>query len=403
MVGLIVLAVTGLTWANNRFVRPIPGQDDFTTGWFAANMFLMKGISPYDVRVTQAIQSFEGSSQALPTGHPLPPRFTEPFYALLIFAPFSLVDIHLARALWQTVIELSYLLAVSGFVSLTGWKISPWALGILVGWAIFWYNGAHAMYLGQLSILVIFMMVAAMVLFQGGNEGGAGFLMALSLVKPELSLLVVMFFFAWALSTHRVRFYGSFLASLAFLFTVTLILVPAWPLQWVGAMVNSAGHPDWYSSAFSRAAFALPGIKKPLFAVLHIGFGLFLLVEWLLALKKDQKHFYWAWLLTLTISALIVPRSNTSVTLLILPVVFQLAQIWQTRWRKAGTLLTSAMLVLILSASWALALPALQHGYPEPLALFILPPLLGLVVLIWIRYWVIRPSRLPLDLMRDLD
>ncbi len=403
VVVLLFLAGLGLIWVNYRSIKPIAGQDDFTTGWVSANMYLMKGISPYDYRVAQEIARVSLIDSDQSQAAPKPAPFTEPFYALIIFAPFSLVDIHLARAIWLALIDICLVVIICGFISLSGWKLKVWAFGLVVLWALVLYNGAHAIYLGQLSVFIIFTLVGSAWLLTHGNEEGAGFLLALSLAKPELSLFVVVFMFIWSISVRRTRFYISFLAGIAFLLTITLILAPAWPLQWAGALVNSAGHPDWYDSVLSKMSFALPGIKKPLFIALHISFGLFLIIEWLVTLKKSPRYFYWAWLLTLTLSALIVPRSDTSLSLMCLGVVFQMAQVWQERFGKIGEVLIWPTLALVLAGSWAFVFSSGRGLLVEPLILSTLPPILSLLALLWIRYWVIRPSRLPLELMRDLD
>jgi hypothetical protein len=189
----VVLALIGLTWVNYIYALANPGGNDFLPRWLGTRLFLMEGQSPYSQATSDAIQRFmyggrlarSGEDQAL---------FVYPFYSIYIFAPYGLIpDYDTARAVWMTTLEISLILIVPAGLSLARWKVSPIMLGILLTFALLWYHSVRPLINGNASILCALLIAAAFLAIRAEQDGLAGLLLALSTIKPQMVVLLLIF------------------------------------------------------------------------------------------------------------------------------------------------------------------------------------------------------------------
>jgi hypothetical protein len=133
--------------------------------------------------------------------------------------------------------------------------------------------------------------------------------------------------------------------------------------------------------------------------------GVVLLLEWAGAGRSDFPAFVWKTCITLTASQWIgiqTDPGNFIVLLLPLTLVFAM---WETRWRKGGSLLVITSMVLLLVGIWGLFLSTVEYsGQPiqSPVMFFPLPAFL-LFGLYWIRWWAFKPPRLWVDLLQERE
>jgi hypothetical protein len=116
---------------------------------------------------------------ALQPGEPLLPFFRAPFYGLLL-KPLLLFDFGIA---WRVLNAVGVLLFFGLSQHLTGDRWTPlWALAC----PLFWVNFA----IGQDAAIMSASIIGSMVLWRSGREFSAGALLALTLQKPTLFLLL---------------------------------------------------------------------------------------------------------------------------------------------------------------------------------------------------------------------
>jgi hypothetical protein len=116
---------------------------------------------------------------ALQPGEPLLPFFRAPFYGLLL-KPLLLFDF---RTAWRVLNALAALLFFGLTQHLTGDRLTPlWALAC----PLFWVNFA----IGQDAAIMAAVIIGSMVLWRSGQKFSAGALLALTLQKPTLFLLL---------------------------------------------------------------------------------------------------------------------------------------------------------------------------------------------------------------------
>ena len=123
---------------------------------------------------------YEPAAQAaLQPGQPLLPFFRAPFYGLLL-KPLLLFDF---RTAWRVINAIAALLFFGLSQHLSGDRLTPlWALAC----PLFWVNVA----IGQDAAIMAAIIIGSMVLGRSGREFSAGALLALTLQKPTLFLLL---------------------------------------------------------------------------------------------------------------------------------------------------------------------------------------------------------------------
>jgi hypothetical protein len=360
---LIILVILGITWANSHFLQPIPQFDDFKIAWSGANTWLLGGNNPYqDVA-----------------------RFDFPLTAMVFFGPLGLLNYSLAHAIWLTIVEVSLI-----FLTL-----------LLVLASLAFYFCVRSIILGQSTILVLLIIFVGFSLIIRKQDGIAGFIFSFAIVNPELSLLPIIFVLFWSLAAKRHALLLSLLASLTFLLIIFVILMPDWPLQWLQVTIGGIGATYWRSSVLSAIANRVPGIWMPLIIVLNSGFLVLLLVEWIRSIKNAESMFLWLAMITITVNTLIRLRADASDLVGLLPVLFYILHGLRERWRAIGDAAALFFSSVLLVVPWAMRINSDQSGSGEPLALRILIPIVCLLSLYWIKWWVIRPRRLPLERLKD--
>jgi hypothetical protein len=393
LVLLVILAFIGLWWASSRYAGQFPPGADFSTGWTAAKLWVAANTSPYAAGIAGEAQRLTGY-----TG----PAFSYPYYAIFMFIPFSGLDYPTAHALWIALGIVAFIATIGLSLSFTGWKLSFVELALLILFSLFWYNGARIIVSGQMVVFLGLILMGALKLIQSKQDSGAGVLLAFSLVRPDLSLIVVVLVCIWSFMAHRRKVFLGFLAGTAFLVSVSLLLMPDWPLQWMRVLVNSTGRGDWYGSALSLVSRAIPGIQRPFSIFLNLAALLFLAIEWFGLRPVEDRSFVWASALALVMTTLIGFRVESVNAILLLPALFLIFRIWKERWGLPGQIMTWMCIFFASILSWIVILNSTALKFmPEPVGFLIVLPVITLIGLLWVRWWAVRAVRLPFEMLRD--
>lgn len=393
LLSLLFVAVlaAALAQVNLRFTRSSPGGNDFLPRWLATRLFLTERQSPYSPETTLAIQermygraAEEGEDQAL---------FAYPLYSMLVFVPFSLVeDYPLARALWFTAQEIALVATAFAAIALTGWRPGRWALAAFLLFALVWFHGAKPLVDGNASVLVALFATLGLLALRRGRDGWAGMAFALSTIKPQIVLLLIVLTVAWTLSHKRRGFAGSFAVSMLVLVGGAMLVQPDWLLQNIAqALLYSSYTPpgtligilqSWWGEAWRTAGLALSA-----------AFALLLFYEWLSAMKKDFAWFLWTASVTIVIAPLVGLPSTSSNYAILLTVLAWLFALWQRRTgREQAAWFLMGVLFVGTWALFLLTLPAGDAQFREHLSLVLAAPLFLLVNLYWLRWWLLRPQ-----------
>jgi hypothetical protein len=353
------------------------------------------GLSPYDPEVSLRSQEVIYGRPARPEAGEDIAHFVYPLPAMIFFGPFGLLPYNEARTIWMTILELCLPLLTWIGLSIAEWKPSRALLILLFAFSIIWYHGFRAVILGQFAIIEAVLIAGGLLAIQRKQDGIAGILLALSISKPQMSFLLLPFIILWAISKRRWILILSTLGGIILLIGFSLLLLPGWILEWAQQVISYPGYTE-----------TLPpvGIIADLFPTISswinlIGTGffiLYLLWEWFLALRKSDHWFQWTAAMTILITNLIVFRTATTNYLAMVPGMIIVFSVIVDRWQKRGAITVALLLLALLVGLWALFIMTVDGNLENPV-MYMPLPIFMLISLWWIRWWYIRPSRLPLE------
>jgi hypothetical protein len=187
-------------------------------------------------------------------GRPLDPRlpsdpidrrsFPYPAFIHLLFWPAAKVPFPLLRALVVCLLALLTGLTVLLWMKVWSWRPrQPWRTIILL-LVLSSYPVLEGLYAGQVGLLVGFLLAAAIYALQRGQLLLSGVLMALTTVKPQVTLLVILYLLVW--TSHdwakRVRFCLGFCLTMFVLVGASLAIWPHWIQSWMQLVVEYHGY-----------------------------------------------------------------------------------------------------------------------------------------------------------------
>lgn len=384
----LVLFIVALTYANNQFTLRSQAGSDFLARWLGTRIWIAEGVSPYDASVSEQTQEMIYGRPARPELGEDPVHFVYPLPSVVFMAPFSLLPLALARALWMTLLELSLLLLVVTSIRLIRWQPGAALMGVIMAFVILWYPGFRAIVLGDFPALTAVLVVGGLLAVDRGYDTIAGALLALSLTKPEIPILLVPLTVLWAGSRQRWRLIGSLGFTLATLIGGFMILRPTWPIEWLVRIGETS------SLSLSGAPVALLADRLPeglgvMAVVLAILLLIYLLWEWVLTWSADEHRYQWTALLTLTITQLALFPTTTSNSLVILPALLLLLASWHERWGEKSRWAIGCVLAFWLIVPWWLSIATVEGNHDDPAVHL---PLLFFILggLLWTRWWAIR-------------
>ena len=401
LTGLILIlffTFAGLFWANYRFSLRGSRENNFAPRWYGTRLFLFNGLSPYSEKATSEIQDFVYGQQVSSSEDQV--LFLYPFYAFIIFAPFALIkNLALAQALWMTFLEMALLGTIVISLYLSNWRISRWMWALLLFFLTFWVHAVQPALQADPAILVAFFIAAAFWAIRFENDVLAGVLLVFASIKPQIIIVLIIFVLIWAVTNARWALFWSFLGSLGLLVIATSLLLPdGWLIQDLRQvatyLVSTPG-----GSPGAIFAHWLPGIGRQLGWTITVFMGGIIFWEWRTALKNDFNWFFWTASLSLVITNLIGVHTSTVNFVALLPALVLVLAIWNERWGRLGRWLVVLSIISIFFGFWALFLWGLKAGISPDLNpfIFLALPVFLLIGLYWIRWWAIRPPRLPLD------
>jgi hypothetical protein len=368
----VILALVGLTYLNIKISEEYPTGKDFTSFWDSARRWVERGETPYSG------------------------DFILPLSSMLVLAPFGTMESLEAKAIWMTFLEACSVLLGYYCIRLVKWKISILKAIFLLAFSLLWYYGLRSILVGQISTVVALFLVLSISCIIQKLDILAGLCLAISLIQPTMALLLVLFILIWSISARRKEVIWSFLLACLALVIASFALLPEWLVQWFVHTANFVRSSQPLDTPLSILAEALPGLSKPMTIFLYSSMIVYLVIEWILVMRKDERWFIWTSMLTIVISNLVGYRSGIDFFVLMLPVLFVILQAWEIRSRGQRQLLT-ILVCLIFSAGFWSILYFNDLIFSEPVWVYFVLPGFCLVGLWWVRWWFLRPSRLYVD------
>ncbi|HLJ77745.1 MAG TPA: glycosyltransferase family 87 protein [Acidobacteriaceae bacterium] len=234
---LLALVLAAPLWHLHVITRvylPV-NHSDLLPVWSGTRAAL-NGQDPYSESVVIQLQKrwYEDAPQTII--HPEPQEFWYPAHIIVLFAPFASLS-------WTTE-RLLYLTIVPPLLALVFWNtagvLEPGlsfrtrllvAAVALFSWPVIW-----GVRLQQMSVVVMLLVLLAWYLLAREQQIAPGILLALSTIKPQLVLLLLVWILLWAVTRSMWRLIASFTGAVAMLLVAAQWILPGWIPHWLAVL-----------------------------------------------------------------------------------------------------------------------------------------------------------------------
>lgn len=396
-VGLIIVGIITAAFGSFMIMRSIPFKDHFVIPWAAGRAWLLESINPYD---TEVIQIAKNAIQESPFKASLPDEDTLllPFINLVFYLPFSLIPYTISRLIWITLLSIGILLIAIFGLSITNWKLSPVEKVLAVLASLFWVPGFTITLMGQLSPIVILLLIISIYLLFSGQDTASGFILALTAGSLNISGLIIILILVYAMINRRWSVVSAFFSGVAFIVVVSLLLIPSWPRDWLSILVNDFPGLDLIKTPLMTLAAYLPGVERSLSIFLHALFGIYFLYMVITMRGKSERVFRWNLLATMIIAYLLNIRGSIDSIFLIYPASFLIFRFFSERWGMVGKIISWVIVSAMFVSSWLLFLPVeiISSSIDLPILNYGIPIII-FIGMNWIRWWAVKIPRLPFE------
>jgi hypothetical protein len=360
-------------------------SNDFYPVWLTSREWKRERRDPYSTAMTREIQTglFGRPLDPQRSGDPLPEyrTFAYPAFTDLLLWPAAEIPFAVSRVLLAPLLAVLTLVSVVFWARALSWRPTAIVLAIILLLTLSSYPVLEGLYAGQLGLLVGFLLAASLLALQRGRLLFAGFLMALTTIKPQMTVLVVFFLVLWTLQNWRVRraFCVGLFGTLILLVGAALLVWPRWIHDWLQVLLgyHRYANPPLVAEVLAQPLRSGAAVTWLLMVLLLAGA---VLLAWRNRAAAAGSRDFWltlGLLLAITTIALL-PGQAVHDHVLLLPALFLFAQRRQEmRGWIASALLAIGIGVLLWPwfASLALILvrPLLTHDQFYSKAVFALP------------------------------
>ncbi|HEU5370512.1 MAG TPA: glycosyltransferase family 87 protein [Ktedonobacterales bacterium] len=230
VIAVLVAGMVG-SFLGSLHLTLLSNSADFRIYYAAAKVWLSGG-DPYRVDLLQRVD---------PTVSIL--GYVYPLWALLFIAPLTLLPLTQAAGIWLA-LNIEALLAV---VLLLGRHLhigQRWRLWLVIV-GLLGLPGLFVLIQGQISFLLLLVLVTGYLCLQARKVAWAGSLLALSLLKPQLVWLPVALLFLIAFRQGQQKWLaGWFGLALGVLLGFSWLTDPSWLSAWIGALQRDSAIGD---------------------------------------------------------------------------------------------------------------------------------------------------------------
>jgi len=209
---------------------------DLFPRWLGARELLLYGRDPYSPEVTREIQQgYYGRpiDRRRATDPADEQRFAYPLFVVFLLAPTIGLSFTTVKWLFTVTLLASAAWTVLLWIQVLGVKAGRSEIFVCISVALATLPYAEGIQLQQLSVLVAFLLAAAIWALAREKFFIAGLFLAAATIKPQLCMPCVAFVLLWSVWkwNSRKRVTVSFLAFMMILLLASEALLPQWPAQ----------------------------------------------------------------------------------------------------------------------------------------------------------------------------
>jgi len=423
---VFLLILAALLAANIYLARTTPGGEWLLIRWNAGRAFLglqqdvtvgLKGwrtlssdrsIKPGDVVIQRIQPDIYGGAIAHRVQQIVYGReafaseykyiLSDPFSILLFYTPLVMIpNFELARAIWMLVAEAALLVSVLLSYRLSEWE-PPLGLNIvLIGFGLFSFFSLNALLTTSPTIFLNLLYLGSLLALRSEKDELAGALLFLAAYQWEVGGLFFVLIAIFVFANRRWSVLAGFGMALIVLLIISFLVYPSWGLPYIRAVLSNLIQSQHLNLVTILSSW-FPDVPSFLGIVISILLIVVVIIESLGAVNAPFRRVVWVAALALAampLTGLTIFSANQVV--LILPLVLVISLIWE-RWSRTRWV----MVVLILSIAFVVP----YYLYYQTVLIYApfytelltaLPSMFMIVMLYWMRWWVVHSPRVWAD------
>ena len=397
---LALLLLAGLLALNLYLARTLPGGEQFFQRWTGARAFLVEQIEPYSTTVAERTQDVAYGRQAFSSEYPY--VLNDPFYIVMLYIPLALFsDFAIARGLWMLLSEVAIVAMLYSLIRSLEWEPPGWLYIALMMFGLFGYYSLAAIGSGTPAVVITFLIFAIVYSLRTFSDELAGALLFLIAYQWEVGALFFLFIVIFMIANKRWKILTGFGMSLAILLAISFLAYPGWGLPYFRGVLS-----DWYRGAgltFGHIASAwFPNARFSIGFWTALLLGIILFLEWIGSVDAHFRRIIWTVCLSLAVTPLAGFAIFPSNHVVLLPALILIIMLVWERWTHQRVLYTVLIITVGFLVPFWLYLRVIA-GYPKIYSelLNLLPPIVTIIGLYWMRWWAFRTPRTWFDQIGD--
>jgi hypothetical protein len=385
---------------------PRGSLSDLYPRWLGARELLLHRRNPYSPEVTREIQIGYYGRALDPTrpGDPKDPQaFAYPVYVVFLIAPTIGFPFSAVQEVFRWFLVILTAATVPMWLQAFRWRPSPVVTASLVILALGFFPAVQGLKLQQLTLVVSGLIAGCVVLLTGGQLLLAGMLLALSTIKPQLVLPLVIWLLLWACSDwwHRQRFVWGFAGTMALLLAGAHWVLPGWIGSFRAALHAYREYTGMPVSVLATVTTPALGTILTVILILFLAIGCWRARQ----VAADTPAFALISSLLLVATIVMIPMTAFYNQVLLMPGALLLARNIEF-FRTKGALTRIAFMVsglvfcwpwlaalTLATASFVLPSASVQRTWSAPLWSSMMTPVVVLLLLVPLVSTVLRKQR----------
>jgi Glycosyltransferase family 87 len=357
--------------------------DDFYPIWLVTRQWGAEHRDPYSSEMTRQIQ-VGLFGRALDPRNPTDPsvdyrQFAYPAFAELLLWPAASLEFPKLRVLLAVLLPVLTVVSLWLWMLALNWHLDPLWFAVLASLALCNYEVLEALFAEQPGLIAGFLLAGASLALRRDRLLLAGALLALTLIKPQMTALAAAYLLLWSFSDRRrAPLWAGFLSTTLLLAVASLWIWPRWLGQWLNVLLG------YHRYATPPLVTLLPGPQLGPYvgpAAILVLLGVSAALAWKRRKASPESVDFWITLsLLLAITSVsLLPGQAIYDHVILLPGIFLLAR-YRRELHSAGRIsrvLLAVGTVIVLwplaSAFGVIALRWLAPGLLESNAIFSLP------------------------------
>jgi hypothetical protein len=313
------------------------GQD-FYPVWLTLHKCMRESCDPYSVEMTREIQ--QGLfGRTLNSRNPSDPpsdyrTFAYPAFTDLLLWPAAEFPFAPVSVVFALVLAALTLASVVVWTKALCWHPRPLLLVAIMLLVLCSYPVLEGLYVEQLGLLVGFFLAVAVLALQRGRLFLAGTMMALTTIKPQMTLPVLFYLLVWSSQKwrERGRFWVGLLSTILVLAIAPTLVWPHWIKSWASVVVgyHHYAKPPLINEILTTAVGG--NVSRPASLA---GIALLVLLSGILSWKRraiasSSIQFWLTLSFTLCITAVaLLPSQGFHDQVIVLPGIFLVSHRWK--------------------------------------------------------------------------